>query len=110
MNKYKKCVDIDECKLGMNDCGFGSICLNTPGSYQCKCPEGMKGKYCHEDINECDDKQEWIQIHKKLLKNEPKITFFHWKWQFSSEKVPKTIFSEFFSSKSLFYTQKHIFL
>ena len=75
MNKYKKCVDIDECKLGINDCGFGSICLNTPGSYQCKCPEGMKGKYCHEDINECDDKQEWIQIHKKWPKNEPKYNF-----------------------------------
>ena len=66
MNKYKKCVDIDECKLGLNDCGYGSICENIPGSYQCKCPEGMQGKYCHEDINECDDKQEWIQIHKKL--------------------------------------------
>ena len=69
MNKYKKCVDIDECKLGLDDCGFGSICENKPGSYQCKCPEGMKGKYCHEDINECDDKQERIQIHKKKLES-----------------------------------------
>jgi hypothetical protein len=30
------CVDIDECALGMDDCGVGT-CTNTVGSFECSC-------------------------------------------------------------------------
>ena len=36
------CIDIDECKTGVHQCPSDSQCVNTIGSYQCKCNEGMK--------------------------------------------------------------------
>lgn len=34
--------DIDECTAGSNNpCSM--ICINTPGSYNCSCPEGYSG-------------------------------------------------------------------
>ena len=55
--KYYLCIffslslvlDIDEC-FESNDCGLGQ-CVNTPGSYQCRCPAGYTldtdGKTCN---------------------------------------------------------------
>ena len=30
-------IDIDECALGLDDCGLHATCVNTVGSYKCKC-------------------------------------------------------------------------
>lgn len=38
-NPSTECLDIDEC-LTENRCGFGAVCKNTPGAYECICPEG----------------------------------------------------------------------
>ena len=34
---YDKCPDIDECHLGLHDCHMDADCLNTDGSFECKC-------------------------------------------------------------------------
>ncbi|XP_033229535.1 fibrillin-1-like [Belonocnema kinseyi] len=49
------CKDIDEC--AENNAGCSHICLNTPGSVFCLCPEGFyleeHSKIC-SDVNECE--------------------------------------------------------
>nr|CAD7433326.1 unnamed protein product [Timema monikensis] len=48
------CVDVDECVI--NNGGCEDLCINSPGSYHCQCPKGLRlsvnGKTCL-DINEC---------------------------------------------------------
>lgn len=53
----RKCIDIDECFLGIDECQVNSHCVNKLGSYQCKCNEGFTGNgiYC-QDIDECEVK------------------------------------------------------
>ncbi|XP_015205607.2 thrombomodulin-like [Lepisosteus oculatus] len=49
----KRCRDIDDCELP-GICGHEKVCVNTPGSFECRCPDGyedVKGE-C-EDIDEC---------------------------------------------------------
>ena len=36
-----------------NPCAHGGTCINTKGSYMCKCTEGFTGKLCEININEC---------------------------------------------------------
>ncbi|XP_075706475.1 epidermal growth factor-like protein 6 [Rhinoderma darwinii] len=54
----KNCIDIDECATGKAVCPFNRRCVNTFGSYYCKCQHGFElkyvnGKYDCVDINEC---------------------------------------------------------
>ncbi|CAG05897.1 unnamed protein product, partial [Tetraodon nigroviridis] len=54
----KTCVDIDECVTGKNLCPYNRQCVNTFGSYFCKCQEGydlkyVDGKYDCVDHDEC---------------------------------------------------------
>ncbi|XP_072542812.1 epidermal growth factor-like protein 6 isoform X2 [Salminus brasiliensis] len=54
----KTCVDVDECVTGKNQCPYNRQCVNTFGSYYCKCQGGydlkyINGKYDCVDINEC---------------------------------------------------------
>ncbi|XP_031416453.1 epidermal growth factor-like protein 6 isoform X2 [Clupea harengus] len=54
----RSCVDIDECVTGQNLCPFNRRCINTFGSYYCKCQNGydlkyVDGKYDCVDIDEC---------------------------------------------------------
>lgn len=37
------CQDIDECSKSLQACGYGAECLNTVGSYECRCPPGYGG-------------------------------------------------------------------
>ena len=45
------CVDIDECKNRVV-CPKISTCINTDGSFICRCDQGLDGDLC-EDIDEC---------------------------------------------------------
>ncbi|XP_076858070.1 epidermal growth factor-like protein 6 isoform X2 [Brachyhypopomus gauderio] len=54
----KTCVDIDECITGKNQCPYNRQCVNTFGSYICKCQGGydlkyVDGRYDCVDIDEC---------------------------------------------------------
>lgn len=54
----RTCVDIDECVTGENLCPYNRQCVNTFGSYFCKCQEGydlkyVEGKYDCVDHDEC---------------------------------------------------------
>lgn len=35
------CNDVDECALGMSNCGYNSICINSIGSFTCHCNKGF---------------------------------------------------------------------
>ena len=37
-------LDIDECQS--SPCQHGATCINNPGTYECKCTNGFKGKHC----------------------------------------------------------------
>ncbi|XP_049741538.1 nephronectin isoform X4 [Elephas maximus indicus] len=54
----RTCVDIDECVTGRASCPRFRQCVNTFGSYICKCHKGFDlmyigGKYQCHDIDEC---------------------------------------------------------
>ncbi|MGH0144556.1 UNVERIFIED_CONTAM: hypothetical protein FKN15_003380 [Acipenser sinensis] len=50
----KQCRDIDDCKMGHNLCDQDRVCLNTPGSFECKCKSGfVEVNGTCEDVNEC---------------------------------------------------------
>ena len=36
----KVCADVDECALDLFDCAAGQVCVNLPGSYDCRCAAG----------------------------------------------------------------------
>uniref|UniRef100_H3DKZ8 Nephronectin a n=1 Tax=Tetraodon nigroviridis TaxID=99883 RepID=H3DKZ8_TETNG len=54
----RTCVDVDECATGIAVCPRFRKCVNTFGSYVCKCHEGfdlqyINGKYQCLDVDEC---------------------------------------------------------
>ncbi|XP_036618216.1 nephronectin isoform X2 [Trichosurus vulpecula] len=54
----RTCVDVDECAIGRASCPRFRQCVNTFGSYICKCHKGfglmyIGGKYQCHDIDEC---------------------------------------------------------
>ncbi|XP_061698084.1 epidermal growth factor-like protein 6 isoform X2 [Syngnathoides biaculeatus] len=54
----RTCVDINECVTGSNLCPYNRQCVNTFGSYFCKCQDGydlkyVNGKYDCVDLDEC---------------------------------------------------------
>lgn len=51
-------TDIDECTMGLSNCGQSSICLNTIGSFSCHCAKGFIHNIssgCHSMPNFCSD-------------------------------------------------------
>ncbi|XP_066535071.1 nephronectin a isoform X6 [Hoplias malabaricus] len=54
----RTCVDVDECAAGLAVCPRFRKCINTFGSYICKCHDGfdlqyINGKYQCIDVDEC---------------------------------------------------------
>ncbi|MED6284392.1 hypothetical protein CHARACLAT_018815 [Characodon lateralis] len=68
----RTCVDIDECLTGKNLCPFNRQCVNTFGSYYCKCQVGfdlkyVSGKYDCVDLDECADETHKCSHHAICL-------------------------------------------
>ena len=42
-------IDVDECSRGLDNCGSNSQCINTNGSFLCRCYDGYTGNgvYCY---------------------------------------------------------------
>ncbi|WOK96784.1 hypothetical protein Cni_G05491 [Canna indica] len=59
------CKDIDECKLEHPPC-YGNICTNTPGSYNCTCPEGTDGDPTKSKCTAIDHGGEKIPLQARL--------------------------------------------
>ncbi|XP_039625064.1 EGF-containing fibulin-like extracellular matrix protein 2a isoform X1 [Polypterus senegalus] len=51
---HDTCVDVDECEQDLHDCQPSQQCINTAGSFTCRCPDGYRkiGTEC-VDIDEC---------------------------------------------------------
>ena len=51
----QECVDIDECSSEMTECDTNAQCLNTFGSFSCRCNQNFygNGKYCSR--GQCND-------------------------------------------------------
>ncbi|KAK6292539.1 hypothetical protein J4Q44_G00371230 [Coregonus suidteri] len=68
----RTCVDIDECVTGKNLCQYNRQCVNTFGSYYCKCQNGYDLKYVHGkydcvDNDECADNTHKCSHHAVCL-------------------------------------------
>uniref|UniRef100_UPI00358DDEA8 epidermal growth factor-like protein 6 isoform X2 n=1 Tax=Myxine glutinosa TaxID=7769 RepID=UPI00358DDEA8 len=54
----RTCLDVNECKMNRVVCSHHKTCVNTFGSYRCKCMEGFDLQYVHgkfqcKDMDEC---------------------------------------------------------
>ncbi|TKS67127.1 Epidermal growth factor-like protein 6 [Collichthys lucidus] len=70
----RTCVDIDECVTGKNLCPYNRQCVNTFGSYYCKCQDGydlkyVDGKYDCVDHDECAADTHKCSHHADCLNN-----------------------------------------
>ncbi|XP_053563560.1 epidermal growth factor-like protein 6 [Bombina bombina] len=68
----RNCIDIDECAANKATCPFNRRCMNTFGSYYCKCQFGFElkyvnGKYDCIDINECLMNTHKCSIHSDCI-------------------------------------------
>ncbi|XP_030644065.1 nephronectin a [Chanos chanos] len=64
----RTCVDVDECAAGLAVCPRFRKCVNTFGSYICRCHEGfdlhyVNGKYQCVDVDECTSGQHQCGAH-----------------------------------------------
>ncbi|XP_040389462.1 epidermal growth factor-like protein 6 isoform X3 [Cygnus olor] len=71
----RTCVDIDECSTGRAVCSFNRRCVNTFGSYYCKCQLGYElkyigGHYDCVDVNECVANTHRCNLHAECLNTE----------------------------------------
>lgn len=75
---YIKFTDIDECTQFPNKCGNGE-CINTLGSFQCRCEEGYSvkpdgGPQC-TDIDECYMGLYNCHVHADCINNPVSVHF-----------------------------------
>ncbi|XP_067152686.1 epidermal growth factor-like protein 6 isoform X1 [Apteryx mantelli] len=68
----RTCIDIDECSTGKALCSYNRRCINTFGSYYCKCQLGYELKYVNGhyncvDVNECVANTHKCNIHAECL-------------------------------------------
>ncbi|XP_077969047.1 uncharacterized protein LOC120326188 [Styela clava] len=67
---YISCEDVNECQEGSHVCDSNAICINTLGSYRCKCKVGYvgNGRECR-DINECTSSANDCDVENGLCIN-----------------------------------------
>ncbi|NXG63605.1 EGFL6 protein, partial [Hemiprocne comata] len=68
----RTCIDIDECSTGKAVCPYNRRCVNTFGSYYCKCQLGYELKYNSDhydcvDVNECVTNTHRCNLHAECL-------------------------------------------
>ncbi|XP_070145879.1 epidermal growth factor-like protein 6 [Ovis canadensis] len=68
----RACLDIDECVSDKAFCPYNRRCVNTFGSYYCKCHVGFElkyisGRYDCVDINECGTNTHACSLHANCL-------------------------------------------
>ncbi|XP_042316543.1 epidermal growth factor-like protein 6 [Sceloporus undulatus] len=68
----KTCIDIDECSTGKAICSFNRRCVNTFGSYYCRCQIGyelkyVNGRYDCIDVNECTANISTCNFHAECI-------------------------------------------
>ncbi|KAK4832248.1 hypothetical protein QYF61_021600 [Mycteria americana] len=68
-------LDIDECSTGKAVCSYNRRCVNTFGSYYCKCQLGyelkyISGRYDCVDVNECVTNTHTCNLHAECLNTE----------------------------------------
>ncbi|KAM4683557.1 epidermal growth factor-like protein 6 [Amazona ochrocephala] len=72
----RTCIDIDECSsTGKAVCSHNRRCINTFGSYYCKCQLGyelkfVSGRYDCVDVNECVTNTHRCNLHAECLNTE----------------------------------------
>ncbi|XP_064928994.1 epidermal growth factor-like protein 6 isoform X5 [Columba livia] len=71
----RMCIDIDECSTGQAVCSYNRRCVNTFGSYYCKCQLGYELKYVSShydcvDVNECVTNTHRCNLHAECLNTE----------------------------------------
>ncbi|NXB87749.1 EGFL6 protein, partial [Vidua chalybeata] len=68
----RTCIDIDECSTGKAVCLYNRRCVNTFGSFYCKCQLGYElkytsGRYNCVDVNECVTNRHRCNLHAECL-------------------------------------------
>ncbi|KAM6094499.1 epidermal growth factor-like protein 6 isoform 3-T3 [Chlamydotis macqueenii] len=68
----RTCIDVDECSTGKAVCSYNRRCVNTFGSYYCKCQLGYELKYINGhydcvDVNECVTDTHRCNLHAECL-------------------------------------------
>uniref|UniRef100_A0A8D1UMF0 Epidermal growth factor-like protein 6 n=1 Tax=Sus scrofa TaxID=9823 RepID=A0A8D1UMF0_PIG len=68
----RACIDIDECTSDKAVCPYNRRCVNTFGSYYCKCHVGfelkyIRGRYDCVDVNECAANTHTCSLHATCL-------------------------------------------
>lgn len=48
-------TDVEECVVDASVCKNGANCINTNGSFYCKCDYGWTGDDCNENIDDCEN-------------------------------------------------------
>ncbi|KAE9553235.1 hypothetical protein FO519_003543 [Halicephalobus sp. NKZ332] len=63
-NDKSECIDVDECKMNSASCHSRAECINTEGSYECRCPDGFlgDGKDCYEPLQNAPRGTDGIKV------------------------------------------------
>ncbi|QCD97404.1 interleukin-1 receptor-associated kinase 4 [Vigna unguiculata] len=63
---YQGCTDFPDCKMGTHNCARAEYCHETPGSFECLCPDGMIGNATNEGGG-CQPKQQADEFTKIVI-------------------------------------------
>lgn len=79
--------DIDECS-DHNRCVNGGTCVNSHGSYYCRCIEGFGGRNCESDHDNCVSSNKffaWLQFFLLVNHNLKAISVLPWSYELDDE-------------------------